>query len=935
MTHLKTFVLACSSLLLLAIQAYAQPEPTSAAALMEAISERQSMVSESPYTDYSARSIGPVVQGARITDLAVDQANTKHFFVAYASGGVFETKNNGITFQPIFDQVGALTIGDIALAPSDPNTLYVGTGENNSSRSSYAGSGVYRSTDGGQTWNHLGLDATQHIGRIVVHPTDPNTVWVASMGALYSHNEDRGVYKSTDGGATWKKTLYVNDSTGIIDLVIDPNNPDHLLASAWERTRHAWDFKGNGPGSGVYRSTDGGNTWALAMNGWPQDDKVGRIGLHFHKNDPSIIYAVMDYQKEIASEEEDAPEGLTFASFLDMTQEAFDALANDELESFLRDNGFPEKYTAKRVRADVGAGAYTLQDIANYSGDANAALFNTSVAGASIFKSTDGGQNWAEVSGSPVEGVYFTYGYYFGEIRVSPTDPNRLFVLGVPMITSADGGKTWARSDTVGDVHSDHQSMWINPKDADHILLGNDGGLYMSYDGGATWDHINNTSTGQFYTVAVDNEEPYNVYGGLQDNGSLVGSSRSVPNRTENWEAVFGGDGMFIIPDPRDHNQIYVGFQFGNYYKINRNGGRPMGVTPSHDIGEPVLRFNWRTPLVMSPHNPDILYIGAQRIYRTLDGGKNWDAISGDLTTDQPQGNVPHSTLTSISESPLRFGVIYAGSDDGLVWVTKNGGADWTNITTGLPEGLWVSSVFASPHEEGTVFVTLNGYRYDDFGSYVYRSTNYGKTWESLRGNLPQEVANVIVQDSEVPGLLYLGSDGGTYVSMDAGKKWQIMPNIPNVASYDMVVQEREQELVVATHGRSIYIVDVAPLREVAKAPSKSLLVFGKATLRHRDNWGEARYAYSEAYEPSVSLRYFTATTGTVTAVIKNEAGEVVRTLEAAPGNGFHSITWDVKVAVKNNRGRPTGEFTYASPGKYKLVLTQGGTSDEAEIEIK
>ena len=931
----KTTRLGLAALLLSAHVGLAQPTPTEAEDLMAAIAMRKQMADGSMLAQYPARSIGPVVQGARITELAVNEANPQHYFVAYASGGVFETKNNGVTFEPIFDHVGALTIGALALAPSDSKVLYVGTGENNSSRSSYAGSGMYKTTDGGSTWSHLGLDATQHIGRIVVHPSDPNTVWVASMGALYSHNEARGVYKSTDGGASWNKTLYINDSVGIIDLVIDPKNPNNLLAAAWERTRHAWDFKGNGPGSAIYRSTDGGETWAKAVAGFPQDEKVGRIGLDYYHSDPSIVYAVMDYQMELPGDDDDEEaEGLQFVDFLEFSAAQIQDLNHEDLESFLRDNGFPAKYTAKRVKADVKAGKYTATDIANYSGDANAALFNTNVAGASVYKSTDGGETWAEVEGSPIEGVFFTYGYYFAQIRVSPTDPNRLFVHGVPLITSADGGKTWARSDTVGDVHADHHAQWINPNNADHIILGNDGGLYVSYDGGAYWDHINNTATGQFYTVSVDNAEPYNVYGGLQDNGSLVGSSKSVPNRTGFWDFVFGGDGMYILADPRDNQRVYTGFQFGNYFRVDRSGKeRPARITPSHDIGEPVLRYNWRTPVVMSSHNPDILYIGSQRVYRSLNRGDSWEAISGDLTQDLPQGNVPHSTISTLSESPLKFGLLYAGSDDGLVWVTRNGGATWDNISAGLPTNLWVSSVQASSHDEGTVLVTLNGYRYDDFKSYVYRSTDYGKTWTALTANLPQEVANVIVQDPVNASLYYLGTDGGTYVSLNAGQSWMLLPGIPNVASYDMVVHPTARELVVATHGRSIYVMDVKPLQEATA--NAQLLVWGPASLRHRENWGEKRYPYTEVNEPTVTFRYFARGTAPVEVQVLNEAGETVRTLKALPGEGFYVGTWDVRVDVKDRRGRPTGEQTYAGKGKYTFRLTQGSITQEHAVEIK
>ncbi|ELR69437.1 Glycosyl hydrolase, BNR repeat precursor [Fulvivirga imtechensis AK7] len=922
----------------LSVLCYGQTETAGQPDIATSFAERKKLAGNSLVAGYKARNIGPVVQGGRIVDIAVNTSNTKEYYVAYASGGIFKTRNNGITFEPVFDDQGAMGIGAMALAPSDNKTIYVGTGENNSSRSSYAGSGVYKSVDGGQTWRHLGFASTQHIGKIVVHPNDPDQVWVASIGALYTHNVDRGVYKSTDGGQTWKKTLFINDSTGIIDLVINPQNPNQLFASAWERTRKAWSFKGSGPGSGIYRSNDGGDSWTRIMDGFPDGEMVGRIGLNISASSPNIVYAFLDNQAEAKKEKkaDEDKDKLKLTDFRDMTPQHLLNLDDEKLNGFLKDNSFPEKYNAQRIKKEIRQGKYQPIAISEYFGDANAALFNTSVVGAELYRSDDSGETWKRMNSYDLEGVYFTYGYYFGEVRVAPDNPDLVYVFGVPLLKSTDGGVTYARIDSIGDVHVDHQALWINPNDSKHLLLGNDGGLYESYDEGANWRHINNMPVGQFYTVNVDMEKPYNVYGGLQDNGTLIGSSKSVPNRTKHWEQLFGGDGMFVSPDPRNKDIVYTGFQFGNYYRVDRSKNDFTKVTPQHDIGEPVLRFNWRTPLILSSHNPDIVYIGAQRVYRSLNRGDDWQAISPDLTKDKPQNNVPFSTISAISESPLRFGLIYVGTDDGNVHVTR--GDEWALITEGLPRDKWVSSVFASPHEEAEVYVSLNGYREDEFKTYVFMSDNYGKTWRSLKGNLPEVVVNDLLQDPVNPDLLYVGTDHGTYVSFNKGTTWEILDQIPNVASYDLMVHPRDNELVVGTHGRSIYIVDVKPFQAIAGHVDVAVKVFEPGNIRHSERWGEKRYPYLKAFEPEIAIGYYIGQ-ATPAAVIEiyNAGGELVRRLEGKGAKGFHTVKWDVKVqqADKKKKKKEEPEMQYAAKGKYSIKVINAASSDQTSLEIK
>ena len=900
----------------------------------QSIEQRHQMRQGSIFKEYPVRNVGPVVMSGRITDLAVHNDNPRNFYVAYASGGVFKTENSGNSMEPIFDHQGTLTIGDIAISKADDDILWVGTGENNSSRSSYAGTGVYKSIDGGQSWEFVGLRGSQHIGRIITHPTNPNVAWVASMGPLYSMNDVRGVYKTTDGGQSWNKTLTPPDSTGVIDLVIHPENPDKLWATTWQRYRQAWNFKENGEGSGIYVSNDGGQTWEKSMNGFPDEKFVGRIGIDVSKSNPDVMYAFLDNQKQSKTKREVDEDELTQTDFVDMSTKEFLNIDNKKLNGFLRSNGFQEKYTAEKVKGDVRAGKYKPKALADYLGDANEALFDTSIEGAQVYRSEDGGKSWKKVNSYELESLIYTYGYYFGEVRISPTDPNTLYIMGVPMLKSTDGGKTWKEMAQKQNVHVDHHAMWIDPNDSEHLLLGNDGGLYESHDGGTNFIHHNVVPVGQFYTVAVDMEEPYNIYGGLQDNGVFTGSSQGSPNDGQQWERIFGGDGMHVAVNPNNSDLIYTGYQFGNYFRINQEENNLTSITPDHDIGEAPYRFNWNTPVEMSNHNPEILYFGSQKINRTMDGGETWTPISPDLTKDLPNGNVPYSTLTTISESPVDFSVIWAGTDDGNIQVTKDGGKTWELVSDNLPQRRWVSEVQASPHDPGTAYASLNGYRYDEFKTYLYKTTNYGKTWSSVKGNLPEDVANVIAQDPVNPDILYAGLDHGTYVSFNDGDRWFLVNNIPNVASYDMVVHPRDHELVVGTHGRSIYVMDVKPLHAVAKKRNNTIFALSVDNVRHSDSWGERSTPYSERNEPSVNWMYWIgdedAQKNNVSITIKNEDEEVVKELSDEASYGFNQFTWNLLL----EENQEDDKRTYLDPGKYTITYTINGSSDSTTFEV-
>ncbi len=946
-SRVKNLLYAC---LFVAITADLNGQATPESEMESALEARRKSAASSLLKNYPARNIGPTVQGGRIVDIDVNLKNTREFYVAFASGGIFKTINNGISFDPIFDNNDALGVGDLVLSQLDPNVMYVGTGEKNSSRSSYAGSGIYKTTDGGKTWKHLGLTATHHISRVILHPEDDNTVWVASAGALYSKNDSRGVYKSTDGGNSWKKTLYINDSTGIIDLVINPQNPQQLWASSWERTRKAGSFKGSGVGSSIYKSNDGGETWIKSVAGFPQGKQVGRIGLEISKSKPNVLYAILDNQGEVSSKKEKKKkEGLSLDEVGKMSKSEFLKLDNQKIEVFLSENGFPKKYDAALVKKEIEAGKYTPKAFSEYfGGDANANLFKTKIIGAELYRSDDAGATWKKMNSYDLDGVFYTYGYYFAEMKVSPDNENLVYIYGVPMLKSRDAGMTWHRIDTlsgVNSIHVDHHAVWINPTDSKHILLGNDGGLYQSYDEGANWLHINNMPVGQFYTVNVDMENPYNVYGGLQDNGVLRGSSTSIPNVTKHWIELFGGDGMYVAPDPRNHKLVYTGYQFGNYFKLELDKKKSTKITPLHDIGAEPLRWNWCTPLILSKHNPDIIYMGAQKVFRSLDQGKNWEMISSDLTKNKEQGNVPLSTISTLSESPLKFGLLYAGTDDGEVWVSKDGGGNWVSISAGLPVNLWVSSVSSSPHEEATIFLSLNGYREDDFKTYLYMSTDYGNTWKSIKSNLPESVANVVIQDPVNADLLYCGLDNGTYVSLDKGNSWNLLSAMLNVASYSLVVHPRENELVVGTHGRSIFVADVKPLQALKDGVHRySIVAFAPKNIEYNETWGESKFGWSKPDVPACDILYYKSQSAELISVeIYNDKNLVVRKLMLPGEAGFHTFSWDLKILdsmtpektkSKAKAPEPTQPLKYATKGSYKVKFNLGREFSEITVDV-
>ncbi len=726
------------------------------------------------------RALGPTRQGGRIEAIACSAGYPSTIYVGAGSGNLWKSENDGITWTPIFEKESTFTIGDVAVAPSDPNVIWVGSGETQPRHSgySYPGTGVFKSTDAGATWINMGLADTHHIGKVLIHPKDLDIVYVAAIGHAWTDNAQRGLFKTVDGGVTWESILSIGDQTGVVDLVMDPEDPDTLYAAAWHKTRD----KMAGSQSGIYKTTDGGTNWRRLKNGLPRNVELGRSGLAVAPSNPGVVYAFID-------------------------------------------NRAPGEEEGK-------------------------------IVGAEVYRSDDKGETWKRTHDESLYHVYKQYGWKFADIRVAPDDENEIFILGVRAYHSKDGGKTFER---IGEkivrlfdhkttvMHLDHHDLWIDPLNPDRLLLGNDGGLYTSSDRGVTWLHVNNLPIGEFYTIHVDMDMPYNIYGGTQDNASHFGPStaRLEDTREDDWTQVFldrwgGGDGFVTLPDPTDREWIYYEHQHGDMWR-KRLGGmsiltgaegdkhiRPgtederLGDGKLED-GEPDYRFGWHTPFVISHHDPFTLYVGGNKLLKSVNRGEDWKEVSPEFAADPGKGNrgkAPLGVITSISESRLKPGLIYVGLDNGQVHVTRNDGHSWANCGKGLPEK-WVSRVEASRHELGTVYLCKTGFREDDVATYVYRSTDYGETFRSIAANLPAESVNVVREDPRSGDVLYVGTDLGVYVSTDQAASWQsLCASLPTTPVHDLVVHPREHELVVATHGRSVFLLDVKEVVDSSETES-------------------------------------------------------------------------------------------------------------------
>lgn len=766
-----SFVLLIFCYLLFSSQVYSQkPKPlTNGNERLAQFELYKQMAESSQYKDLEWQFVGPLNVSGRCTDLEVVAPKGKNYtvYVASASGGVWITENEGTSWEPVFDREASASIGDIALDPSNPDILWVGTGEANIFRSSQSGSGIYKTTDKGKTWNHLGLENSLTISRIIVHPQNSNVVWVAVSGNEWTPNKERGVYKTTDGGTTWKKILYVNELTGANDLVIHPVNPDILYATTWQRIRKKWNDPRNEPGydgSGIWKTTNGGKDWSPVNNGLPEALYRGRIGIDIARSNPDVLYAFVD-NYEIIREGKD-----------------------DESDSYGRPKGGVIK-------------------------------------GAAIFRTDNGGDKWTQVSGQTekmekyMERHSATYGWVFGQMRVDPNDENTIYTMGLFLNVSNDGGKTFKQ---LRGMHLDHHGLWIDPDNSDYLVNANDGGICVSYDKGANWRcFISELPLAQFFNIAVDTEEPFHVYGSIQDHGSyrgVVDLSRGRNNiPAVDFEYAPGGEGSNHVIDPRQPDIVYSAGFYGTLSRSDltkERRERSKIIMPKMYENEPKLRGQWLAPFILSPHNPDIVYHGMQYLFRSPDMGSTWERISPDLTYNDPEkyGDIQYQTIFSISESPIKYGLIYAGTDDGRIHITKNGGKNWNEITSGLMKNKWISRVVASENKMSRVYLTQNGKRDDDFAPYVWKSEDYGNTWDNITANIPVGPVNVIREDPSDEKILYAGTDTGVYTSTDRGKSWSVLGDLPTVYVQNLVIQPGNNILVIATHGRGIWALDITPV---------------------------------------------------------------------------------------------------------------------------
>ncbi len=948
---MKVRIVTTLTLVFCFLLSFAQPAATTSQAVADGLQKKEQLIRSSLVKNVPFQNIGPTVMSGRVVGMAVNPNDPTEFYVGYASGGVWYTDNNGTTFTPVLDNTPTQNVGALA-ADWKNGTLWVGTGEVNSSRSSYAGIGLLKTTDGGETWENMGLKDSHHISSILINPNNPDEVVVGAVGHLYSTNSERGVYKTVDGGKSWNKTLFVNDQSGIIEIDAAINNFNLMYAAAWDKDRKAWNFRGNGEGSGIYKSEDAGNTWtkvSVPGSGFPTGEGVGRIGLAVY--DAGTVYAIHDNQFRRDKEGPDDPgEGLTKDDFKTMTSATFLELDNKKLERFLRTNGFQEKYKAENVKNMVRGGSVQPIDLAKYLEDANTLLFDTPVIGAEVYKSSDGGKTWNKTHEGYLDNIYYSYGYYFGKIHVDPSNKDGIYIYGVPILKSKDGGKSWA-SMNAENVHVDHHALWINPNKPGHLINGNDGGINITYDDGENWIKNNAPSVGQFYSVNVDNATPYNVYGGLQDNGVWVGphtnseSKRWHSSGQYGFESIMGGDGMQVQIDSRNTDIVYTGFQFGNYFRINRETQQNEYIQPKHELGDSPYRFNWQTPILLSPHNQDILYLGGNKLMRSMNQGNDWEAISGDLTKGGKPGNVAYGTLTSISESEFKFGLIYAGSDDGKVHVTRDAGGNWVDISTSFPQDLWVSRVIASSHKKERVYVSLNGYRWDDFAPYIYVSENYGNTWQRIDGNLPTSPVNVIKEDPANENVLYVGTDNGAYVTLDRGQSWQAFSEgLPAVAVHDLVIQPEAKHLVLGTHGRSFYVADIALIQQLEGSNMGEVLLADIESQRFSRRWGASFSEWSDPFEPESTLQFYSPSAGTATISVRSEDGTLLNQMSVDAAKGVNVTDYDLSVSEKGKkamekkgtslRKMQNGKY-YLPKGSYDIAVEIGGNSAKKVLEIK
>ena len=890
------------------------------------------------------RELGPVNHSGRIVDIAVHPKDRSIFYVASASGGLWKTTGRGLEFISVFKQEGQTSIGCVTIDPSKPDTIWVGTGEANNQRSSYHGDGVYKSTDGGKTWKNMGLLDSHHIGRIVVDPNNSEHVLVAALGHLYTPNEERGLYRSVNGGKTWKKVIDAGVDVGCVDVAMQPGNSQVVLASTYERRRRAWDFDGSGKGSKLWRSTDGGATFSVVKAGLPTGE-IGRIGIAFAPSAPNITYLTLENanRQRQAKRRKVSPlaDGGSSVKYED-----------EDLREF-----FGEEDEAREAEEAVqGRGQRGRRGRGGQRGRSRR-------VGGEVYKSTDGGKSWKKTNQRSVGG---SPAYYYGQIRVDPGDATKVYVLSVPLYVSSDGGKTFSRNGA-RNVHVDHHALWIDPRDSTHLLLGNDGGLCESYDRGKTWIHYENLPVGQYYAVAVDKRKPYRVFGGTQDNGSWglpsAGPLSSGPRLIDAFK-VYSGDGFYVEVDPEDPNTIYAESQFGGLGRVNLKTMQRKSIKPRPKRGELAYRFNWMSPVVISQHNHTTIYFGGNRLFKSLNRGDKWKVISPDLTTKNKKklaGNVPHCTITTISESPLRAGLLWVGTDDGKLWLSADDGRSWKDLSSGIPRkvrGLWVSRVDASHFEEGRCYVSYTGYREDQFEPHVFVTEDYGLTFMSISGDLPDnEAINVVREDPRDPDIVYVGSEGGAYVTVERGGRWRRLgKGLPRVAVHDLIVHPEEPDVIVGTHGRGIHILDVSALEQwkTSRVATGSFLMKPRDIQRFPRGPGRGYTSPVRVWKAGsgsglVDLcAYLDAGVKKAELQVVDGQGKVLKHFKLEAEQGLHQVRWNmlttatstVRNVARNmqrffrGRGRRRG-FGMLGKGSYRVELLVDGKKQVERLNVR
>lgn len=916
---------------------------------------RQLLLKNSPFSSIPFENVGPMAQGGRIMDIVMDERMPETWLVAFATGGVWITHDDGHNWKPVFEKQPSFSVGSLGVVwgkPGIPKIIWVGTGEPSNTRTVYMGAGLFRSENQGKTWTRSALPNAHQIARIAIHPKKPGTVFAAALGPVYTDGGERGLFRTDNDGKTWEKVIECPPFTGAVEVLINNFDPEIVYACTWERRRKAWDFRENGPGSGIWKSIDGGKSFQRLSGGLPNGNGMGRIALAASNQDPDRIYALVDNQNPRPISK-DNPEPLLGKAFLKLSLKEFLKLSDRKIDDFLRLYSFPQNFKAETIRKDHKKKKFSFQDLKKHvKGNENIPYYWPKCIGPELYVTIDGGTSWTKTHKADLRGQvdwgYGTATYYFGRIAVDPSNDKKLLICAVPLLKTENGGETFGYADENGyDVHVDHHAILYNRKNSKRVILGNDGGLNLSLDGGVSWRPIKNIPVAQSYTVTYDMSKPYRILTGLQDNGISMGYNRKIKpyDQVDSWKTIWGADGMFIQVNPKDNNSVYLGIQFGAMWRLDLKTRKSKSIRPKPVYPkEKPFRTNWVTPIVMSKFHPDIIYTGTQFVHRSFDKGDTWEVISPDLTSEGDEGsfvnvggNISYGNLSALAESTKQFGLLYAGTDEGWIWVSKNSGQNWERCLDGIPGNKWVTRLEPGKHKVNEVFATFTGFRENDTTAYIYKSSDYGKTWTSIKGNLPDECMNVIRQDRVNPDLLYVGSDFGVYASLDGGKIWNALGvQIPNVPAYDMCVHPREKDLIVGTYGRSVWTGNVKVLQEyTSEIMEKPVHLF--TLKKQKAKWWWEKEKPVEVGKPReidpVEIYYHVKKPGPVEIKLINKDKKTLLTWKFKTEKRLNMFEWDFLLDKKYRKKLPAGRRPFVKPGEYKLILkTSSGKSERALI---